>query len=61
VKVIVDLCMVPVGVGVHRAPCIAACEKVLNEAGLKIQPHPAAPQLHRRGFAGGPILLLEMA
>jgi hypothetical protein len=53
--------MVPVGVGVHLAPCIAACEKVLNEAGLKIQRHPAAPQRHRRGFAGGPILLLEMA
>ena len=32
--------MVPIGVGVHLAPCIAACEKVLTEAGLKIQLHP---------------------
>ena len=40
VKVIVDLCVVPIGVGVHLAPYIAACEKVLSEAGLKIQLHP---------------------
>ena len=39
-KVIVDLCVVPIGVGVHLAPCIAACEKVLSKAGLKIQLHP---------------------
>ena len=39
-KVIVDLCVVPIGVGVHLAPYIAACEKVLTEAGLKIQLHP---------------------
>ena len=39
-KVIVDLCLVPIGVGVHLAPYIAACEKVLSEAGLKIQLHP---------------------
>ena len=39
-KVIVDLCVVPIGVGVHLAPYIAACEKVLSEAGLKIQLHP---------------------
>jgi len=24
-KVIVDLCVVPIGVAVHLAPCIAAC------------------------------------
>jgi uncharacterized protein (TIGR00106 family) len=40
VKVIVDLCVVPIGVGVHLAPYIAACERVLTEAGLKIQLHP---------------------
>jgi uncharacterized protein (TIGR00106 family) len=40
VKVIVDLCVVPIGVGVHLAPYIAACERVLSEAGLKIQLHP---------------------
>jgi len=39
-KVIVNLCMVSIGVGVHLAPYIAACEKVLSEAGLKIQLHP---------------------
>ena len=39
-KVIVDLCVVPIGVGVHLAPYIAACETVLAEAGLKIQLHP---------------------
>ena len=39
-KVIVDLCVVPIGVGVHLAPYIAACETVLTEAGLKIQLHP---------------------
>ena len=39
-KVIVDLCVVPIGVGVHLAPYIAACETGLTEAGLKIQLHP---------------------
>ncbi|MDM7938328.1 MAG: MTH1187 family thiamine-binding protein [Cyanobium sp. CZS 48M] len=39
-KVIVDLCVVPIGVGVHLAPYIAACERVLQDAGLKIQLHP---------------------
>ncbi len=31
-KVIVDLCVVPIGVGVHLVPYIAACERVLSEA-----------------------------
>jgi len=38
-KVIVDLCVIPVGVGVSLSPYIAACEKVLAEAGLKTQLH----------------------
>jgi len=38
-KVIVDLCVVPLGVGVSLGKYIAACEKVLQEAGLKIQLH----------------------
>jgi len=38
-KVIVDLCVVPVGAGVHLAPYIATCERVLSAAGLKIQLH----------------------
>ena len=38
-KVLVDLCIVPVGVGVSLSPYIAACEKVLTEAGLKTSLH----------------------
>jgi uncharacterized protein (TIGR00106 family) len=38
--VLVDLCVVPIGVGVNLAPYIATCERVLAEAGLKIQLHP---------------------
>lgn len=38
-KVIVDLCVIPIGVGVSLSPYVAACEKVLSEAGLKIQLH----------------------
>lgn len=39
-KVIVDLCVVPIGVGVNLAPYVAACERVLLNAGLKVQLHP---------------------
>ena len=38
-NIIVDLCVVPIGVGVSLSPYIAACEKVLQEAGLKTQLH----------------------
>jgi uncharacterized protein (TIGR00106 family) len=38
-KVLVDLCVVPLGVGVSVSPYVAACEKVLKEAGLKISLH----------------------
>jgi uncharacterized protein (TIGR00106 family) len=38
-KVIVDLCVVPLGVGVSLGKYIAACEKVLQGAGLKTQLH----------------------
>ncbi|OGT98909.1 MAG: hypothetical protein A2X80_00425 [Geobacteraceae bacterium GWB2_52_12] len=38
-KVLVDLCIVPLGVGVSLSPYIAACEKVLTDAGLKIALH----------------------
>ena len=37
---IVDLCVVPIGVGVHLAPYVATCQKVLNEAGLTFRLHP---------------------
>ncbi|MGD0584205.1 MAG: MTH1187 family thiamine-binding protein [Oryzomonas sp.] len=38
-NVIVDLCVVPIGVGVSLSPYVAACEKVLSQAGLKISLH----------------------
>ena len=38
-KVLVDLCVVPIGVGVSLSSYIAACEKVLKDAGLKIALH----------------------
>jgi len=38
-KVIVDLTVVPLGVGVSLSPYVAACERVLGEAGLKSQLH----------------------
>ena len=38
-KVIVDLCIIPIGVGVSLSPYVTACEKVLTEAGLKTQLH----------------------
>jgi len=38
-NVIVDLCIVPIGVGVSLSPYVAACEKVLAEAGLKTVIH----------------------
>lgn len=38
-KVLVDLCIVPLGVGVSLSPYVAACEKVLTEAGLKTALH----------------------
>jgi uncharacterized protein (TIGR00106 family) len=41
-RVIVDLCVVPLGVGVSLSPYVAACERTLGEAGL-------APVLHANG------------
>jgi uncharacterized protein (TIGR00106 family) len=38
-NVIVDLCLVPIGVGVSLSSYVAACEKVLTEAGLKTALH----------------------
>lgn len=38
-KVIVDLCVIPMGVGVSLSSYIAACEKILSDAGLKTQLH----------------------
>ena len=41
-NVIMDLCVVPLGVGLSVSKYIAACEKVLTEAGL-------TPHLHAYG------------
>ncbi|WP_153557616.1 MTH1187 family thiamine-binding protein [Roseimaritima sediminicola] len=38
-KVIVDLCVVPMGVGVSVSKYVAECQKVLEEAGLSHQLH----------------------
>jgi uncharacterized protein (TIGR00106 family) len=38
-KVIVDLSVVPIGVGVGLGSYIAACEKILTKTGLKTQLH----------------------
>ena len=38
-KVIADLCVVPLGVGVSVSKYVAACEKVLEEAGLETRLH----------------------
>ena len=44
-KVLADLTVVPLGVGVSLSPYVAACERILNEAGL----HTAAARLrHER-------------
>ncbi len=38
-KVILDLCVVPLGVGLSVSSHVAACERVIREAGLKSQLH----------------------
>ncbi len=38
-KVVADLSVVPIGVGVSLSKYVAACERVLKEAGLKTRLH----------------------
>jgi uncharacterized protein (TIGR00106 family) len=38
-KVIVDLCIVPIGVGVSLGSYIAECERIIAKAGLKTHLH----------------------
>jgi uncharacterized protein (TIGR00106 family) len=38
-RVIADLCVIPIGIGVSVSKEIAACERVLAEAGLKTKLH----------------------
>jgi uncharacterized protein (TIGR00106 family) len=39
-KVMVDLCVVPIGVGVSVSEYVAECERLIAAAGLKAQLHP---------------------
>ena len=39
-NVILDLCVVPIGVGVSVSRYIAACQRVLTEAGMEPHLHP---------------------
>jgi uncharacterized protein (TIGR00106 family) len=38
-KVIMDLCVIPMGVGVSVSEYVVACHQILDEAGLKTQLH----------------------
>ena len=38
-KAIVDLCVVPIGVGISVSKYVAACQQVLSEAGLDFTLH----------------------
>jgi uncharacterized protein (TIGR00106 family) len=38
-KVIADICVVPIGVGVSLGSYIAVCEKILIDAGLQVHLH----------------------
>lgn len=38
-KVVADVCITPVGTGVSLSPYVAACERVLLDAGLKVHLH----------------------
>ena len=38
-NVIMDLCIVPMGVGVSVSKYVVACERIINEAGLKSSLH----------------------
>ena len=38
-KVIIDLCVVPLGVGLSVSRFVAACEDIIKEAGLKSMLH----------------------
>jgi uncharacterized protein (TIGR00106 family) len=38
-KVIADLCVIPIGVGLSVSKQVAVCEQILTEAGLKTKLH----------------------
>ena len=39
-KVMIDLCVVPIGVGVSVSEYVAECERLITGAGLQAQLHP---------------------
>ena len=39
-KVMIDLCVIPMGVGVSVSKYVAECQKVLEDAGLEHRMHP---------------------
>ncbi|MBK8957507.1 MAG: MTH1187 family thiamine-binding protein [Proteobacteria bacterium] len=39
-KVMIDLCVVPFGVGLSASPYVAECERLIEAAGLTHQLHP---------------------
>lgn len=39
-QVMIDLCVVPMGVGVSVSKYVAACERIIANAGLESQLHP---------------------
>ena len=38
-KVIVDLCVIPVGVDVSLSPYVAECQRILEQSGLEFEMH----------------------
>lgn len=38
-KVMIDLCIIPLGIGLSLSEYIAACEQIIQEAGLEHQLH----------------------
>lgn len=38
-KVMVDVCMIPIGVGVSLSPYVAQCQRIFNERGLEHRLH----------------------
>ena len=44
-KVMIDLCVIPLGVGVSVSEYVAACQKILQESGLSYQMHAYGPNV----------------
>ena len=52
-KAIADFCVVPIGVGVSVSEYVAACEKVLDDAGLKRHMHAYGTNVEGEWDEGG--------